>query len=151
MNVNGYPLLLTDTAGIRTSEDSVEIEGIRRAIESIDESDLLLFIVDARKYRDGFEIGDYLRDMKVSADVLAGKEHVVVFNKADLIETGAIREGTEQGVYISCKTKYGMDDFVAELTKRLEKLYVSLQIFPESFPSVFRVPAAAIRRGSTRA
>jgi len=46
VNIDGLPVRLLDTAGIRETEDLVEQEGVRRALAKIPESDLVLFLVD---------------------------------------------------------------------------------------------------------
>ncbi len=47
INIDGMPLHITDTAGLRESEDIVEKEGIRRALQAIDSADRILLVVDA--------------------------------------------------------------------------------------------------------
>ncbi len=47
INIDGMPLHITDTAGLRESNDIVEIEGIRRALQAIESADRLLLVVDA--------------------------------------------------------------------------------------------------------
>ncbi len=49
LDLNGYPITLLDTAGIRDSDDPVEQEGVRRARQRAQESDLILWVVDARE------------------------------------------------------------------------------------------------------
>lgn len=50
LNIGGYPVILTDTAGLRDAEDSVEKIGIDRAIRHIDEADFKLALFDASHY-----------------------------------------------------------------------------------------------------
>lgn len=45
--INGWPIQLSDTAGIRGGDDPIESEGVRRALKAIEEADLLLLVVDA--------------------------------------------------------------------------------------------------------
>ena len=47
LDLDGYPVTLLDTAGIRDSDDPVEQEGVRRARERAAEADLVLWVVDA--------------------------------------------------------------------------------------------------------
>lgn len=46
ISLNGLPITLTDTAGLRETGDVVEKEGIRRAIKEIEQADLLLLVYD---------------------------------------------------------------------------------------------------------
>ena len=47
LDLDGYPVTLLDTAGIRDSDDPVEQEGVRRARERAAGADLVLWVVDA--------------------------------------------------------------------------------------------------------
>lgn len=47
INLDGMPLHIVDTAGLRDSDDEVELEGIRRAWQEIGQADQILFLVDA--------------------------------------------------------------------------------------------------------
>lgn len=47
LDIGGYPVVLCDTAGIRTSNDPVEQEGLRRAKEAASHADLVIIVVDA--------------------------------------------------------------------------------------------------------
>lgn len=76
VNINGLPVRMLDTAGIRASEDIVEQEGVRRAIEQIPLADLVLFLLDASR---PFDEEDWL-----IAETLASHRFIVVTNKADL-------------------------------------------------------------------
>ena len=50
--LNGLPLNIVDTAGLRDSEDEIEQEGVRRAWAEIEKADLILFVVDATESDD---------------------------------------------------------------------------------------------------
>lgn len=76
VNVKGLPIRLLDTAGIRETEDLVEMEGMRLTLEQIPLADLVLFVVDSSR---PFEAED-----RMLLDALAGKRVIVVRNKCDL-------------------------------------------------------------------
>ena len=76
VNINGLPVTLLDTAGIRESGDLVEQEGVRLVLEKIPGADLVIFLLDgSRPFDDD--------DQRV-AEALAGKRVIVVQNKTDL-------------------------------------------------------------------
>jgi tRNA modification GTPase len=52
LDLEGYPVTLLDTAGIRDSEDPVEQEGVRRARQRASEADLVIWVEDAREVRE---------------------------------------------------------------------------------------------------
>lgn len=76
VNFGGLPVRLLDTAGIRHSDDMVELEGIKRALESIPQADLVLFVCDSSR---PLEAED-----RMILDALAGCRLIAVLNKSDL-------------------------------------------------------------------
>ena len=92
---------LFDTAGIRKTEDIVENIGINKSIETIDNSDLILLMVDSTK---GIEQED-----KNIIEMLKQKEkpYIICFNKIDISREN--KEEKEEYIYISAKTGKGID------------------------------------------
>ncbi len=78
--INGILFKLTDTAGIRSSIDNIEIEGVRRSHKKIKESDIVLFLVDISQ--DTFEEEVRLINQLISD----GKTVLIVLNKIDLVQ-----------------------------------------------------------------
>ena len=75
LDLDGYPVTLLDTAGIRDSDDPVEQEGVRRARQRASEADLVLWVEDARTS---------LNNDSMSASI--GRSAAwIVRNKADLL------------------------------------------------------------------
>ena len=48
LNIDGYPVIVSDTAGIRESKNEIEKKGIKLALEKAEDADLKLIIVDAK-------------------------------------------------------------------------------------------------------
>lgn len=76
VNVQGLPLRMLDTAGIRETEDIVEREGVRLTLEKIPQADLILFVLDASRPFD--------EDDRMIHDAVAERRCIVVINKSDL-------------------------------------------------------------------
>jgi tRNA modification GTPase len=76
LNINGIPVRLIDTAGLRKATDSIELEGVKRAKERVAESDFILLVVDGSRPID-------IDDLEIFEEV-KGKKKVVVMNKKDL-------------------------------------------------------------------
>jgi tRNA modification GTPase len=74
IHVDGLPIHVVDTAGLRDTDDVIEIEGLRRARMEMSHADLVLYVVDATR---GFVEGEL-------AQLPAGTASVVVWNKSDL-------------------------------------------------------------------
>ncbi|MGH7338384.1 MAG: tRNA uridine-5-carboxymethylaminomethyl(34) synthesis GTPase MnmE, partial [Myxococcota bacterium] len=76
IHVDGLPIHVVDTAGLRESEDLIEVEGLRRARMEISRADLVLYVVDATR---GLFTSDY-------AALPSGTATLVAWNKIDLAD-----------------------------------------------------------------
>jgi tRNA modification GTPase len=101
IQLDGMPLHIIDTAGLRESDNSIEKEGIRRAHEEIQKADKILLLIDAREP----ETGDLLKTLPANIDITK------VYNKIDLLGIAPEIKQTENGYscYLSIKTGGGMD------------------------------------------
>jgi tRNA modification GTPase len=116
LNIHGIPVRLIDTAGLRNALDSIEREGVRRTKERIEDSDLILLMIDGSR-----ELN--MDDMEIFKDIKI-KKKVVVLNKNDLplrIELEEIRRKFHQDpvVSISALKNEGIDSLK-------EAIYTSL-------------------------
>ncbi|MCX7085721.1 MAG: tRNA uridine-5-carboxymethylaminomethyl(34) synthesis GTPase MnmE [Methylococcales bacterium] len=107
IQLDGMPLHIIDTAGIRESENLIEKEGIRRAHLEIQKADKILLLIDAREKEDD----QILKSLPINIPVIK------VFNKIDLINTDPKLEKTENGYkcYLSIKKNIGLDLLKAHL------------------------------------
>ena len=108
IQIDGMPLHIIDTAGLRHSEDRIEQEGIRRAREEIAKADRILLLIDDGFHQDDAELAaSFPPDLPVTR----------IYNKIDLTGTAASIEGTPDGteIYLSVKTGEGMDLLDAHL------------------------------------
>lgn len=97
-------LHLSDTAGIRESNDVVESIGIKKAIDKINSAALILAVFD-----NSAALND---DDRMLIETCKGKPCVAVVNKTDLetaVETDVLKNNFEQIVYISAKNNDGAD------------------------------------------
>ncbi len=79
LDINGVPVRIVDTAGIRQNADEVEAMGILRARKQIEQADLVLFMLDAAR---GVEVED-----KQLFDSVSHKPLLLLANKADIADT----------------------------------------------------------------
>jgi tRNA modification GTPase len=100
IQVEGIPLHVIDTAGLRDTEDAVERIGIERTWREIERADVILQIVDARS-------GVTPADQAVAARLPAGIERVVVENKADLAQRESGRYTVHGTVHLTLSAKNG--------------------------------------------
>lgn len=113
VDFDGLPVHITDTAGLRDSEDKVEKIGIERARKIINEVDHVLLLVDASRQQDLLEVMN-----KEQLHKLKKNELTVVYNKKDLVNTLPSSAGEYSFLCISAETKEG----VVELKNRIEQL-----------------------------
>ncbi len=101
IQLDGMPLHIIDTAGLRESDNSIEKEGIRRAHEEILKADKILLLIDAREP----ETEELLKTLSANIDITK------VYNKIDLLGREPEIKKTENGYscYLSIKTGAGMD------------------------------------------
>lgn len=81
IHLDGIPLKVIDTAGLRQSEDEVEIQGVQRAIREIEKADRVLLVVDLTEH--GEDLAHHLAELM--DELPADAPVTVVLNKADLI------------------------------------------------------------------
>ena len=77
ITISGIPVLITDTAGLHSTENPIEVIGMRKTRENLERSDLVLWVVDA-----GQGVKEYDR---IIYEQIAGRNMVLVVNKLDLI------------------------------------------------------------------
>jgi len=113
LDLDGYPVTLIDTAGIRQSDDPVELEGVRRARMRAAEADLVLWMTDPQHPRS-----------TITQDTLAaGANAWLVRNKIDLDDGGAPNESAiesaGEGSSIAFRISAGRGDGIPELIRAL--------------------------------
>ncbi|NXX22564.1 GTPB3 GTPase, partial [Podargus strigoides] len=127
LNVGGYPLVLSDTAGLRDATDPVEQEGVSRARDRLRQADLVLAVLDAAAVpTEPAGLGAALGSLLPPATTPC----ILVLNKADLLRggKGALRDTCAQGTplppatLLSCKTGEGLDRLLELLARQLAQL-----------------------------
>jgi len=110
IEIDGLPLHVLDTAGLRESADVVEIEGIRRTHHEMNRADRVLFIVDS---------SDAVAMAAIDGDVArlpADVPRTIVLNKIDRSgEPARLEEGTPARVYLCASSGGGIDGLRAHL------------------------------------
>ncbi|BCU66306.1 tRNA modification GTPase mnmE [Acinetobacter bouvetii DSM 14964 = CIP 107468] len=113
ITLNGLPITLTDTAGLRETGDVVEKEGIRRAIKEIEQADLLLLVYDLSQGEDPLELAK-----NYFAEHIEPKRLMLIGNKCDL--TGAAPALADyqgfRSITVSAKLETGVQALVDAIT-----------------------------------
>ncbi|NXP08076.1 GTPB3 GTPase, partial [Thinocorus orbignyianus] len=129
LNVGGYPLVLSDTAGLRDATDPVEQEGVSRARDRLQQADLVLAVLDAPTVATepvglGVTLGSLLPPPAATTPC------ILVLNKVDLLRggEGVLRDACTRGnplpptTLLSCKTGEGLDHLLELLGQQLARL-----------------------------
>lgn len=105
LNLDGLPVRIMDTAGIRESDEVVEREGIRRSLEALDGADFVIALIDGSQSLDG-EDNELLRQIE-------GRKSIVALSKADLpvrVSPSSPDLGGSRCIRISSLTGEGIEE-----------------------------------------
>ncbi|HJV28362.1 MAG TPA: tRNA uridine-5-carboxymethylaminomethyl(34) synthesis GTPase MnmE [Aromatoleum sp.] len=110
--IEGIPIHIIDTAGLRETVDPVEKIGVERTWREIERADVILRLVEARN-------GLQAEDAAIDAALPVGVERITVFNKIDLNGQAPERRDDEAGIalYLSAKAGQGIDLLRRELLR----------------------------------
>jgi len=104
ISLDGLPVHISDTAGIRESTDQVEVEGVRRARAAVSTADLVLLVIDSTQ-----EPGSHLT---LKSEVPANIPCIEVHNKLDLTTIKHTKDEALRKVWVSAKTGQGLDRLI---------------------------------------
>ena len=107
ISLQGIPILLTDTAGLRESSDMIESIGVERTRQAMADADLLLVVVDG-------SVDLAAEDHEVLSHA-EGARHIVARNKSDLASFPNCVSGKHSAINVSAFTGSGLDDLRAAI------------------------------------
>jgi tRNA modification GTPase len=108
---DGWPVDVIDTAGLRESADALEGEGVSRARNAIETSDVCVWLVDATGPRP-----DSLADVARLLD-RDSRSVIVAFNKCDLVEVPA--DELPEALRLSAATGQGLSELAGRIVAAL--------------------------------
>ena len=111
ISIDGVPLKIIDTAGIRNANDEVERIGVKKAIEIAKKSDIVIAIFDVSR--------DLNKEDEDILKLLEGKNSIILLNKIDLdrkVTLDKIKSVNKPIVEISTKTREGLDKLYEEIS-----------------------------------
>jgi tRNA modification GTPase len=112
------PVKLVDTAGLRESDDIIEQSGVQRALERVEDVDLILYVIDG---------SDFDPESPLDQLNFGSTPYLVVLNKADKVNINSFELDFEH-ICVSALSGYGIDN----LKRKIEETF----IIPESADSV---------------
>lgn len=117
LDLNGYPVIITDTAGIRETEEAIEKQGVEIAYRKINDADLLICLFDASQ--DTVQVFDNIAKTY-------GDKMVYVANKVDNLTSEQCSNIKKQDILlISAKYHQGIDLLLQKITKVIEDKFTS--------------------------
>ncbi|XP_055328984.1 tRNA modification GTPase GTPBP3, mitochondrial-like isoform X2 [Paramacrobiotus metropolitanus] len=132
LDLAGYPVLLSDTAGLRETADIVESEGVRRALRRAEEADLLILVIQADEIPLDGKLSGLMDDAGSKAALISfglnapqNQKVMVIVNKCDLLpeETAySLAQSFPSASFISCTSAMGIDGFLEKLSNVVAEL-----------------------------
>jgi tRNA modification GTPase len=115
LNLDGYPVIISDTAGIRESKNEIEKKGIKLSLDKAENADLKLVVVDAKSVELSGFLNDFLKN-----------DAILVINKSDLLKEKLSQEITNlDHVLISLKENLNIDKLISKIKINLKNKFVS--------------------------
>ena len=115
LNLDGYPVIISDTAGIRDSKDEIEKKGIRLSLKKAENADLKLVVVDAKS----IDLSGFLND-------LLKKDAILVVNKSDLLKDKLDSKILKLNhVLISLKDNSNVNELISKIKNYLKDKFIT--------------------------
>ncbi|MDC0363857.1 tRNA uridine-5-carboxymethylaminomethyl(34) synthesis GTPase MnmE [Candidatus Pelagibacter sp.] len=115
LNIDGYPVIMSDTAGIRESRNEIERKGIKLSINRAEDADLKLVVIDVKNV----EFTDLLLN-------LLKNDSILVVNKSDLIEGAETADFKKfDHILISIKNNINLDNLISKIKDHLKNKFIS--------------------------
>ncbi|MDA9648352.1 50S ribosome-binding GTPase, partial [Candidatus Pelagibacter sp.] len=115
LNIDGYPVVVSDTAGIRDSKNEIEKKGIKLALDKAENADLKLIIIDAKN----IDFSGVLKE-------LMDENAILVINKSDLLNKDLNLEIKNfEHVLISVKNNLNLGDLISKIKSKLKDKFIT--------------------------
>ena len=125
LSIGGIPVILTDTAGIRKTDDTIEKIGIEKSKEAFNKADLIIFIADLSR-----ELSDEDREILEAA---AGRKVICLMNKSDLerkLDEEELKAALPDAVFIEASV--AKDEGITDLEKTIKDMVYGGEVSQKS-------------------
>ena len=116
LNIDGYPVVMSDTAGIRNSRDEIEKKGIKLALKKAEDADLNLLVFDQKSV----DFASFLKDLSL-------EKCIFVINKSDLGNNKNQNLHQYNPISISIKEEANVDKLIDRIKEKLKNKFVSIE------------------------
>ena len=115
LNIDGYPVVVSDTAGIRESKSEIEKKGIKLALKRAEEADLRLVVIEPKN----LDFTGFLKD-------IFDKNSILVINKCDLKHVQLNQQMKKlEHVLISIKNNTNIDQLISKIKNKLKNKFIT--------------------------
>jgi tRNA modification GTPase len=115
LNLDGYPVIISDTAGIRDSKNEIEKKGIKLALNRAEEADLRLVVIEPKN----LDFTGFLKD-------LFDENSILVINKSDLLQKNLNEQIKKlEHVLISIIKNSNLDILINKIKNKLKNKFIS--------------------------
>ena len=115
LNIDGYPVVVSDTAGIRDSKDEIEEKGIKLALKRAEKADLNIILLEPKS----IDFTGFLND-------LADEKSIIVVNKSDLgLEELDEKIKKHNPIRISIKEEKNLDKLIYSIKEKLKNKFIT--------------------------
>ena len=116
LNIDGYPVVMSDTAGIRNSKDEIEKKGIKLALKKAEDADLNLLVFDPKN----LDFTSFLKELNL-------EKCIFIINKSDLgiIESKNLVQ--HNPISISIKEETNIDKLILKIKENLKNKFVNIE------------------------
>jgi tRNA modification GTPase len=115
LNIDGYPVVVSDTAGIRDSKNEIEKKGIKLALDKAENADLKLIVIEAKSV-----------DFKGVLKEMMDENSILVINKSDLLnEDLNLNIKDYEHVLISVKNNLNLEDLILKIKNKLKNKFIT--------------------------
>ena len=114
LNIDGFPVIISDTAGIRESKDEIENKGIKLALQKGENADLNIIVIEPKSV----DFKDFLVN-------LSSQKSILVINKLDLGIDKIDDFKKYNPIYISLKTEKNLDQLITAIKNKLKNQFIN--------------------------
>jgi len=114
LNLDGYPVVISDTAGIRESQDEIEKKGIKLALKRAEDADLNLIVIEPKSV----DFTGFLND-------LISEKSIIVINKIDLGYKNINQQISKfDPIFLSIKNETNLDELIKRIKDKLKNKFI---------------------------
>ena len=115
LSIDGLPVIVSDTAGIRESKNEIEQKGIKLALKRAEDADLCIVVIEPKSVNFTGFLNDLITD-----------KSIIVVNKSDLGIDGMVNQFKKYNpIYISLKKEKNVDQLITSIKDRLKNQFIN--------------------------